>query len=539
MENRYSILLMDADNTLLDFNKCMDESLAECLTERGIEPTRERILAYERINDRYWKMLERREISRPEVLVGRYKTFFEYLGVDLDPVQMQKDYNEHLCKKAYLMDGALETVRKLSESYDIYIVTNGNAYNQHSRLDHNPIRPYLKEVFISEEMGADKPSRSFFEQVEARIKALNGSFDPEKALVVGDSITSDIKGGQEMGYDTCHVGDREPALDLGIVPTYHISCISDLVPLLDKVRSFYGPLEAVLEDASIKYEKGTRLSSLCTFRIGGEADLLIRPRNEDEIVKAASACRKWNVPYWILGNGSNTLFSDAGLRGAVILTKDANEIRVGQNEISASCGAMLPVLCARARQAGLTGLNFASGIPGTVGGAVFMNSGCYGDCIGNCVKTIRCFDTRTGAVFETGREDAAFGIRDSIFQKKPEWVILGATFELTKGDARALEEEAEALKEKRASSQPLDLPSAGSVFKRTEGQEPVARLIDLSGLKGRRVGDAAVSGKHAGFIVNCGHASSRDVLELIRIVRDEIENRYGFVPEIEIRVAGE
>lgn len=277
------------------------------------------------------------------------------------------------------------------------------------------------------------------------------------------------------------------------------------------------------------------LSRCGTFRIGGPADLWIQPDSAQSLAKAVRLCREAGVSVTVIGNGSNSLFPDAGIRGAVVQTKGLCALTVQDGEVSAGAGVMLPRLALEARRAGLKGLNFLSGIPGTVGGAIAMNAGCYGSCMADVLRDAQVMDLSDGHTETWTPAQLGFGERDSILLHDPTKLVLEAVFRLEPGDRETLASEAEQMQKKRADTQPLQDPSAGSVFKR-HGTEAVSRLIDLCGLKGTRVGDAEVSLKHAGFIVNRGQATSADVLALIRIVQGRVLESYGFEPEPEIRI---
>lgn len=231
---RYTTLLLDADNTVLDFFKCEKMALTSCLRSRGLPTDDETVRMYSRINDSQWKRLERKEITRREVLLGRFRIFFSRLGYDGDPERMQADYNAALAGESHLMEGALEVCRDLSAEYDLYFITNGNSYNQHKRIDPSPVRPFLRDVFISEELGADKPSPEFFKKVEARILEQTGHFEKKEILLVGDSLSSDIAGGNRFGVDTCYLtlGRTEIPEDPSLRPTYVIRDIRELPELL-------------------------------------------------------------------------------------------------------------------------------------------------------------------------------------------------------------------------------------------------------------------------------------------------------------------
>ena len=290
-----------------------------------------------------------------------------------------------------------------------------------------------------------------------------------------------------------------------------------------------------LKERKIEYRPGYALSGCGTFRIGGPADLWIQPSGTEAFIEAARICREEGCPVTVIGNGSNSLFPDEGIRGAVIGTKGLRDLIVQGGELRAGAGVMLPRLALEARNAGLAGLNFLSGIPGTVGGATAMNAGCYGSSMGSVLDRALVMDLSDGHTEIWTARKFGFGERDSVLLHDPSIVVLEVFFRLLPGDRKALFEEAEQMQKKRAGSQPLEDPSAGSVFKR-HGAEAVSRLIDLCGLKGTRVGGAEVSPKHAGFIVNRGQATAEDVKALIRIIQDRVKAEYGFVPEPEIRI---
>ena len=297
--------------------------------------------------------------------------------------------------------------------------------------------------------------------------------------------------------------------------------------------------EKALEKGGISFLKNEKLSAHSTFRIGGEADFFLSPSGPEELGTCVRLCLQNGIRSWIVGNGSNTLFSDKGFRGAVIEMKHMSRLEIRGTELTAQAGVMMPVLCEKARRASLDGVNFAIGIPGTLGGAVAMNSGCYGQCMADIVKCVTVFDSEEGVFRSLERKDLSFGTRDSVFLHRPSWILCEATLELAKGCREDLYAQAEEFRQKRSSTQPLDKPSAGSVFKRAEGQEPVSKLVDLLGFKGVRIGDAAVSEKHAGFIVNEGKATQEDVLALVRKIQQAVSDAYGFIPEPEIRIVGE
>ncbi len=285
---------------------------------------------------------------------------------------------------------------------------------------------------------------------------------------------------------------------------------------------------------NIKHERGVPLSSLCTFKIGGPADIVVRPQTRDELVLSVSAAIDCGVPYLIIGNGSNMLFDDAGFSGAVIVTNGMRDTSVDGNVITADCGVPMTALSLRAQGLGLSGLEFAYGIPGCVGGAVTMNAGAYGGQMSDVLVSSEYYDPATGERIIIPSSEHVYGYRESIYLEKPELVVLGAVLELVLCDREEIKQKCDENMRARREKQPLEYPSAGSVFKRPPGYF-AAKLIQDAGLKGTRVGDAEVSEKHSGFIINRGEATSRDVLELIEIIKTTVYEKFGVCLECEIR----
>lgn len=274
-----------------------------------------------------------------------------------------------------------------------------------------------------------------------------------------------------------------------------------------------------------------------TFRIGGPADYYLCPHSAKEIQKAVEICREENIPYFILGNGSNLLVSDKGYRGAVIqLWKNVSDIRVDGCRIQAKAGASLAKIAAQAMEKGLTGMEFAAGIPGTLGGAVVMNAGAYGGEMKDILKEVLVMD-KEGRIFTLKTEDLKLGYRTSIVKEKG-YIVLAAVLELQPGDRNKIRDLMEDLKQRRAEKQPLDMPSAGSTFKRPEGFF-AGKLIMDAGLRGFSVGGAQVSEKHCGFVVNTGEATASDVLTLIREVQKRVRENSGVELETEVKFLGE
>lgn len=279
------------------------------------------------------------------------------------------------------------------------------------------------------------------------------------------------------------------------------------------------------------------MSKHTTFRIGGPADFYLCPHSTKEVQQTVQICKEGNLPYFILGNGSNLLVSDKGYRGAIIrLWKNFSDISVKDCCITAKAGALLSKVAAEALEEGLTGMEFASGIPGTIGGAVFMNAGAYGGEMKDIIKEVKVLDDQ-GEIRVLSNEEMKLGYRTSIVKEKG-YTVLSAVLQLKKGEVSVIRETMEDLKNRRTSKQPLDMPSAGSTFKRPEGYF-AGKLIMDSGLRGFSVGGAQVSEKHCGFVVNKGGATAEDVTALIREVQRRVKEKFGVELETEVRFLGE
>lgn len=280
------------------------------------------------------------------------------------------------------------------------------------------------------------------------------------------------------------------------------------------------------------------MSRHTSFRIGGNADFFLSPRTKEEAVAVLRLLYQTGEPYYILGNGSNLLVSDNGYRGVVVqLYENLNRIEVKGNQIEAEAGALLAVIAREAMRSGLSGMEFASGIPGTLGGAIVMNAGAYGGEMKMIVKEVLLGDLTTGEIIKKTCEEMQFGYRDSLLKHAP-YVVLGATLDLEQGEQEAIALRMEELRIQRVTKQPLEYPSAGSTFKRPEGYF-AGKLIDDAGLRGYRVGGAMVSEKHCGFVVNVDHASAKDVLTLMKDVRKIVKEQSGVLLEPEVCMLGE
>ena len=273
-----------------------------------------------------------------------------------------------------------------------------------------------------------------------------------------------------------------------------------------------------------------------TFRIGGPADILFFPASADEFCAAMDAAKKENVPVTMIGNGSNLLVRDGGIRGLVIaMGEPFAEIRVEGNRVFAQAGARLSKLSAVAQEHGLSGLEFASGIPGSVGGGCAMNAGAYGGQLSDVLASAEVL--LDGELRCMTKEELEMGYRTTLPLRKG-GVVLTAEFELQPGDPQAIAECMKELNARRRDKQPLNFPSAGSAFKRPEGYFAGA-LIEQCGLKGFAIGGAQVSEKHAGFVVNTGKATARDVQDLLAHVQKVVKAETGVELEPEVRILGE
>lgn len=288
-------------------------------------------------------------------------------------------------------------------------------------------------------------------------------------------------------------------------------------------------IETIKEDES--------LSKYTTFKIGGPACVLIEAKSDEEVLKLVRLFDEMKEDYLIIGNGSNLLITDAGIeRPVIVLDKNFSNITmIDEVTLYAEAGASLKSLANKALELGLGGLEAISGIPGTVGGAVYMNAGAYGSEIKDVVNKIRYI--KDDSIAEIDASEANFAHRRSIFQEKG-YIILGAYFKLEKKDKKDIEEEQRDYTQRRKDKQPLEYPSAGSVFKRPEGYF-ASKLIEDAGLKGLYVGGAMVSKKHSGFIINTGNASFDDVVTLIEKVKAIVQEKFAVSLEEEIRIIHE
>ena len=290
----------------------------------------------------------------------------------------------------------------------------------------------------------------------------------------------------------------------------------------------------VSEDQILKDEP---MDKHTTFRAGGKADYLVMPSNEEQVRDLVLLLKKENVPYYVMGNGRNLLVRDRGFKGVIIqIARKMNQIRVEGETIYAQAGALLSKIAAQALGEGLTGFEFASGIPGTLGGAVMMNAGAYGGEMKQVIVNA-CVLTSAGEIAVIPADLMELGYRTSVFAKNQD-IILSAQLKLEYGNEAVIREYMDELKEQRVSKQPLEYPSAGSTFKRPEGYF-AGKLIQDAGLRGFQVGGAQVSEKHCGFVINKDHATATDILSLMEKVSDKVEEKFGVRLEPEVKIIGE
>lgn len=279
------------------------------------------------------------------------------------------------------------------------------------------------------------------------------------------------------------------------------------------------------------------LAPLTSFKIGGAAELFVRPNNLMELINTLDILKENNVPYFLLGAGSNLLIGDGGVRGAVVCLGDGFDYAHAKNDyILAGASVSLAALAAEAKNAELTGLEFASGIPGSLGGAIYMNAGAYGGEMKDVITEVSFIDD-DGTVKTVSGKECDFGYRKSIFTNGNK-IIISAKLTLNKGKKDEIIATMRDLNARRKEKQPLEYPSAGSTFKRPEGHFAGA-LIEAAGLKGATIGGAQVSEKHAGFVINTGNATAKDVLDLISHVQKTVKEKSGVTLEPEVKIVGE
>lgn len=313
-----------------------------------------------------------------------------------------------------------------------------------------------------------------------------------------------------------------------------------------------------IKDLLPEIECDVLLKKYTTFEIGGRAKYFYKANSRKDLIKAILVAKKYNLPFFVLGGGSNILISDKGYRGLVIKCQISN-IKCQNSKIKTESGTLLSLAVNIAEKRGLTGFEWAIGIPGTVGGAIFGNSGAFGKSIAEIVEEVKVFDVKNKKIKTLKKKECQFGYRESVFKKNKNLIILAATFGLKKGDSLKIKQKMKEYLNHRKRTQPLDFPSAGSVFKNIKYQVlkakilkgslefekfkkikviPAGWLIEKCGLKGKKIGRAQVSKKHANFIVNLGNASAKDVKKLIRLIKKKVKEIFKIQLEEEIQYLG-
>ncbi len=300
-------------------------------------------------------------------------------------------------------------------------------------------------------------------------------------------------------------------------------------------QEFYNKLCKITDEKYIKIEEP--MKNHTTFRVGGPAEYFVEVNSKESLVNTIQLCKEYGANYHIIGNGSNLLVSDAGIRGVVIqVYKQLNEIEVKDKTMVVQAGALLNKVARTAQNHELTGMEFAAGIPGTIGGAVAMNAGAYGGEMKDIVERVTVV-TIEGELKTYEKQDLEFGYRHSIISERGD-IVVEVELQLQQGDAEEMKRITEELKHKRVSKQPLEFPSAGSTFKRPEGHF-AGKLIEDAGLRGYAVGGAQVSEKHCGFVINRGDATASDIVRLIEDVQAKVKQLYDVELELEVRKIGD
>ena len=262
-----------------------------------------------------------------------------------------------------------------------------------------------------------------------------------------------------------------------------------------------------------------------TYKVGGPAKIFVKAKDIDSLIQTLKYCRDHYIKHMVIGNGSDLLFSDKEYDGVIISMKSFDDVKMNGSTIVAQAGVSMIALAYSSAKAGLSGFEFMGGIPGDMGGGIFMNAGAYKYCMADVFKCARVLDDELN-VITLSKEDMEFSYRHSVLQKHPNWIILDATFEMTAKDPGEIRKVLDKRKERRMSTQPWNFACAGSVF-RNPDEKPAWRYIDEAGLRGYEIGGAQVSPKHSNFIVNNGYASAKDILDLIRLVEKTVYETFG------------
>lgn len=297
---------------------------------------------------------------------------------------------------------------------------------------------------------------------------------------------------------------------------------------------WYHKFTEILDEKNVL--KGEAMSNHTTFKIGGKADYFVMPSDYKALWQVLSLCKENNMPYYIIGNGSNLLVGDGGFTGVIIqISSNFSKIDVIDDVVKVEAGALLSKIANTALENKLTGLEFAAGIPGTFGGAVMMNAGAYGGEIKDIIKSVRVLDEE-GKLITLKVEELELGYRTSILTRKP-YIVVDGKLKLKRGNKEEILELMKDLANRRISKQPLEYPSGGSTFKRPEGYF-AGKLISDAGLKGFQVGGAQVSNKHAGFVINTDNATAKDVVTLMSHVKEVVAEKYGVELKAEVKQIG-
>lgn len=303
---------------------------------------------------------------------------------------------------------------------------------------------------------------------------------------------------------------------------------------MNRFKNFSTKLMEILDPKDIEID--SLMKNHTSFKIGGPVDILVNPESFEEVVEVVKLCKKDSVPCYIIGNGTNLLVKDGGIRGVVVKLSKLDKIKLQGTKIIAESGALLKDVSDFALENSLTGFEFACGIPGSIGGAVTMNAGAYNGEISYVIESAKIIDS-DGNIKVLSKEELELGYRISSILKYG-YTVLEVTFNLEKGEYSKIKERIDDLSARRTEKQPLEYASAGSTFKRPEGYF-AAKLIEDTGLKGISIGDAQVSEKHSGFIINKGNATAQDILDLIKIVQTKVKEKFGVELSTEVRIIGE
>lgn len=303
---------------------------------------------------------------------------------------------------------------------------------------------------------------------------------------------------------------------------------------MNQYKRYKNLFSEIYEGSQIQLD--AKMSEHIYFKVGGAVDILLTPNNVHQVQETINICKENKIPFLVMGNGSNLLIKDGGIRGVVVKLCDLNNIERRENRIKAQCGALLKDVSIEATKGSLTGFEFACGIPGSIGGAVFMNAGAYDGEISFVIEEAEVLDENQ-EIRTLSREELNLGYRQSIVMQKG-YIVLSATFNLKLGDKEKIQARVDELTKRREERQPLEYPSAGSTFKRPEGYF-AGKLIQDAGLKGFCIGGACVSEKHAGFVINKNNGSAKDVLDVIHHVQEEVKKQFGVELHPEVRILGD